>query len=194
VICEELDRLVLSSDRLVRMIRLEGHEQREPVDLDKLLEHTVERWSVLAHRSWSVESSLGTHRCPHERLRACLDTLLENAVRYTGDGDRIRISGARFGDQILVGVADSGPGMEQDLAQALNRGVVEPPGGDRAYRTADPKAQTGFGMAIVHEILKLEGGMLRAGVSREGGALVLMAIPAAQDPSAEREPVNSALA
>ena len=194
VICEELDRLVLTSDRLVRMIRLEGSDQRDLVDLDTLLQDTVERWSVVADRSWTSESSVGAHPCHRERLRACLDTLVENAVRYTGEGDSIRISGTRCGDLVLIAVADSGPGLEQDLVQALNRDQVRPPGGDRGYRTADPKAQTGFGMAILHEVVRLEGGMVRAGVSREGGALVVMAIPGTRDPSGDREPVVSALA
>jgi signal transduction histidine kinase len=194
VICEELDRLVLTSDRLVRMMRLEGEERHEPVDLDKLVRDTVVRWSVLADRRWSTESALGTHLSHRDGLRACLDTLLENAVRYTHDGDRIRISGSQWQGWLLLAVADSGPGLEEDLVRALNRGEVRPPGGDRHYRTPDPKAQTGFGIAIVHEVVRLQGGSLRAGVSREGGALVLMAIPAAPAPVPDSEPVTSALA
>lgn len=194
VICEELDRLVLTSDRLVRMIRLEGSDRSELVDLDTLLSDTVERWSVLAARRWRSESSVGVHPCHRERLRACLDTLLENAVRYTSEGDTIRISGTRSGDQILIGVADSGPGLEQDLVHALNQDQVRPPGGDRGYRTADPKAQTGFGMAILHEVVRLEGGVLRAGVSAEGGALVVMAVPASQETAEEPEPLVPVLA
>ncbi len=57
--------------------------------------------------------------CSPDRVRACLDTLIENAVRYTSDDDVVRVIGRRTGDLLLIGVADSGRGLAADTAQAI---------------------------------------------------------------------------
>ena len=43
---------------------------------------------------------------------------------------------------------------------------------------ADPKSQTGLGLSLVRETAEALGGRLVAGRSAEGGALLLMVLPA----------------
>lgn len=155
VIRDELGRLVMASDRLVRMIRLQDQVHLEQVDLAALLADIAERWTVVADRDWQVSADAGTHLCSADRIRACLDTLVENAVRYTEPGDAVRLVARRHGDQMLIGVADGGPGMV----------------------ASDPKSQTGLGLALVHESAAFRGGRVVTGRAAEGGALVLMAVP-----------------
>ncbi len=177
VIRDELGRLVLTSERLIRTIQVHDQDRLCEVHLDVFLNETAARWRVLADRDWVVTAERLRHLCSPERLRACLDTLLENAVRYTEPGDTVRIFGAAHQGVVMVGVADSGPGMDPVLAGALCRGEYGPWGSSQRYTAKDPKAQTGLGLALVWEAAAARGGRLVAGRAAEGGALVAMVVP-----------------
>jgi len=174
VVRGELQRLVLASDRLVRAIQIPEQDALVGVDVAALVHETVERWHVVADRHWVADAHEASLACSADRLRAALDTLIENALRYTDDGDSVRVVLRRHDHLVAVGVADSGSGLHPSLAQRIN-GVL--PADDRRYVAADPKAQTGFGLALVHEVAAVRGGHLVAGRSAEGGALLLMLLP-----------------
>ncbi|RNM15779.1 sensor histidine kinase [Nocardioides pocheonensis] len=185
VIGDELSRLVLVADRVMRMIRVHDHVAFQRQDLAALVRETGERWSVVAERNWVVTCEPIELDCSAERLRACLDTLVENALRYTEDGDTVRIFGRRAGGAVTIGVADSGPGMDPQQVQAVNRGRLAASAQDpdlaqtqdQDYVAEDPKAQTGLGLALVRETARARGGRVVAGVSAEGGAVVMMVLP-----------------
>jgi len=180
VVQAELRRLVLASDRLVRAIQIPEQDARGPVDVGRLVRETVDRWHVVADRHWVADADAVQLVCSADRLRAALDTLVENALRYTEDGDTIRVVARTFEDHLTIGVADSGSGLHPQLAQSLN-GVLAADG--RRYVAADPKAQTGFGLALVDEVASVRGGHLVAGRSAEGGALILMLLPVDDAPT-----------
>ena len=180
VVHGELNRLVLASDRLVRAIQIPEQDIGGPVDVGGLVNETVDRWHVVANRHWVVDAEPVQLVCSADRLRAALDTLIENALRYTEDGDTIRVVAHAHDDRLTIGVADSGSGLHPTLAQSLN-GILPP--GEGRYVAADPKAQTGFGLALVDEVASVRGGHLVAGRSAEGGALILMLLPVDDAPS-----------
>ncbi len=170
VIRDELHRLVKASDRLVRMIRLQDQRAVEELDLHVLLSEVAVRWQVVADRDWQVDADPGTlHLCSPERVRACLDTLVENAVRYTETGDTVRLVARAHGDLMVVGVADSGPGI----------------------KAVDPRSQTGFGLSLLRDAAESRGGHVATGRSAEGGALVVMVVPRTPSPSREVVPVEA---
>jgi two-component system, OmpR family, sensor kinase len=177
VICDELRRLVLVSDRVVRTMRMQDQDEVRLHDVSSLLRETGERWGVVADRHWVVQCEPFLYRCSAERLRASLDTLVENALRYTEEGDTIRIFGAAVGSRVVLGVADSGPGMDPVVLHAVNRGRLSLQDSPSDFIASDPKSQTGLGLALVREAAEARGGCLVAGSSAEGGALVVMALP-----------------
>ncbi|QNN54052.1 sensor histidine kinase [Nocardioides mesophilus] len=177
VVRDELGRLARAGDRLLRMIRLQDPLPRSPVDIDDLLEETAQRWSSVAARRWLVETSAGSVSASPERLRACLDTLIENALRYTREEDTVRLVAFRHDGQLWMGVADSGPGLTDEVARRIN---------SRSSRTwevpveaakPDPLSRTGLGIGLVQDILDSRRGRVLAGRSREGGALVMTRSP-----------------
>ena len=114
-----------------------------------------------------------------ERLQACLDTLIENALRYTGPGDQVRLVGFHRGDAAYLGVADSGPGLPRDLSIAINRGTAFRDGHARLVgEHPEDSGHTGLGLVLVDAVVTARGGRLLAGRSAEGGALLLMRLPA----------------
>ncbi|MCW2761581.1 MAG: sensor histidine kinase [Marmoricola sp.] len=183
VIRDELGRLVLAGDRMIRTIRMHDQDDAREHDLPDLLREVVARWSVLADRTWLVTSEPTRHLCSANRLRACLDTLVENAVRYTEPGDTVRILGLVAEGKVIIGVADSGPGMNPALLRALSHGDLGPGEHADSYMAMDPRAQTGLGLALVQEAVLARGGRLAAGTSAEGGALVTLVVPHVQAPA-----------
>ena len=173
VVDDELDRLTRVTERLVRAIRLQGDADVEQVDLDLVLRQTAERWAPVAQRRWVVDAHAGTYDGSVERMRASLDTLIENALRYTVTGDVIRLTGSRDRGVVTVGVADSGAGLSPTQVRAIN-GTDHP----LAQTPRDALSQTGLGLGLVRGVLAARGGRLLAGTAPEGGALLLMEFPA----------------
>ena len=176
VVLEEVERIGLGTERLIRTLSLPDHERLQLTDLNQLLAHVLDRWRVLADRDWRLDSTAGLQLCSPERTRVCLDTLLENSVRYTRDGDVVRLVSCVEEDVLSIGVADSGDGFHPDLLASV-RDESPVPSTDRF--AADPKSQTGLGLALVLEAVRVRDGDLVIGESPEGGALVLMRLPLA---------------
>lgn len=89
------------------------------------------------------------------RIAQVLGNLLENALRHTPPGGRVRLGALAADRQIEVAVTDSGDGIEP---QALGRVF------DRFYR-ADPSRHregggSGLGLAIARSIVEAHGGRI----------------------------------
>ncbi|QKE83929.1 HAMP domain-containing sensor histidine kinase [Arthrobacter sp. NEB 688] len=177
---EELDQLTRLADRLVRAVSLDLGAPDVPSDAAELLDDVRRRWSVITDRELVVRADEGPVALNPERLRAALDTLVENSVRYTGAGDRICLFSESYDDRVEVGVEDSGPGMSADLVETVNRGQSAPDDDEEADVSAllrDAYSQTGFGLRIVQGIARSAGGHLVAGRGTDGGARVALVVP-----------------
>ena len=171
---DELHRLSRASDRLLRMMRLQEEQAVSLVNVDALMQQTLERWSTVAERAWLLDVGIGwAHADPH-RLRACLDTLIENSLRYTPPEGTIRLVGFRIHGNMCIGLADSGPGLSHDQVRAIHQHSLELIDDDADERQ---HSETGLGLSIVQEVARRYDGRVLAGRAAEGGALLLMVIP-----------------
>lgn len=180
VVSDELDRLSRVSDRLVRMIRLRDDTTSEIFDVDQVMAQVVGRWRAVVDRDWVLDARAGLYLGSPERLRTCLDTLVENAVRYTSVGDTIRLAGSRHSQNVVVGVFDAGAGLTDHQIFAINAGELWPPLGTAAGTmadTVDRLAGTGLGLRIVQETAQSRGGTLHACHAPEGGAALTLTFP-----------------
>lgn len=173
---DELHSLTRASERLIRMMGMQENFPLESVDGADILGQVVERWSAVADRDWAVDVEVGQIACAPQRLRACFDTLIENSLRHTPAGGRIRLVGLRLSDHVCLGVADSGPGFSAVQLETINQLGPQRVDG-RAGEHYRP--QGGLGLSLVHELAIERGGRLAVGRSAEGGALVLIVLPAA---------------
>ncbi len=180
---EELDQLTRLSERLVRAVSLDLGAPDVPADSEGLLEDVRRRWAVVVDRDLVVRAEAGSVPVHPERLRAALDTLVENSVRYTVPGDRICLFSEVHDGLVEVGVEDEGSGMSDDLIASVNEGQAAlydddaGPGSDVSSQLRDAYSQTGFGLRIVQAIARSAGGRLVAGHGRRGGARVALAVP-----------------
>jgi two-component system, OmpR family, sensor histidine kinase CpxA len=111
-------------------------------------------------------------------LRSALENVIRNATRYTAEGTTVEVRLERQpvadGEEIIVRVLDSGPGVPNEALQK----IFEP-----FYRLDDARNRqtggAGLGLAIADRAIRLHGGQLRASNRKEGGLEVEIRIPAA---------------
>lgn len=108
-----------------------------------------------------------------DAARILVRNLLDNAVKYTPDGGTVDVEVQRKGDDWLLEVHDSGPGIQEaDRERVL----------DRFYRVAGSQATgSGLGLAIVKSIADIHGATLTFDRSARLGGLhvrVLFAVKA----------------
>jgi two-component system sensor histidine kinase CpxA len=110
-------------------------------------------------------------------LRSAVENVVRNATRYTAEGTTVEVRLERqrtdHGDEIVVRVLDSGPGVPEEALQK----IFEP-----FYRLDDARNRqtggAGLGLSIADRAIRLHGGQLRASNRNEGGLEIEIRIPA----------------
>jgi two-component system OmpR family sensor kinase len=106
------------------------------------------------------------------RLRQVLANLVANAVAHTPAGTTIALTVAAAGDDVVLTVADTGPGMPAELAgRAFERFAR----GDVARSRAE--GSTGLGLSIVQAIVEAHGGSVSLSSVEGEGTTVRVALP-----------------
>ena len=107
------------------------------------------------------------------RLRAALENLVTNALKFTPGGGTVTVAVAGLDDRVVFSVDDSGPGVAEDEAG----GVFEPYVRGRA-RPTDGEESTGLGLSLVREYAEHHGATVHVEASSLGGArFVLSFVP-----------------
>jgi signal transduction histidine kinase len=169
-----LDELQRIEQILARLLLLAKADQPdfvvlENVDLEPYLEDVFMRWSEVAPRAWNLGPLVaGKLAVDPEGLRAALDALLENAVKYTENGDTIELRSRASGKNVVIEIADGGEGVpEGALAQIFERFARADAARTRA------KGGVGLGLAIVDAIAKAHGGRCTVKNARSGATFAL---------------------
>ena len=172
---DEVARLSLLVDGLLALARAEQHgSQPAEIDVQEVVDARCDAWRDLAEEQdvrLDVEAHGERALATPGRLEQVLDNLLNNALEVAPAGSAIELGVSRVGDDVLVRVADAGPGMsEEHRAHAF----------DRFWR-AEEQDSTGFGLglAIVRQLAVADGGDVTLGTSAAGGLEVTVSLPAA---------------
>jgi two-component system, OmpR family, sensor kinase len=167
---EELEKLAELTSRLVTLASLEHPAQLHTVDLDAVLEKTVRRWSPVAEREWTADGSAGEVVADPDRLETMLDSLIDNAVKFTAPGDRIALAARREAGEVVVEVSDSGIGIPAcDLPHVFDR--------FRCGSAAGERAGSGLGLAIARTAVEARGGTLTASSTPGTGTTFVARMP-----------------
>jgi two-component system, OmpR family, phosphate regulon sensor histidine kinase PhoR len=105
-------------------------------------------------------------------LRVVVENLVENAIRYAGDGAHVEVTARQRRGQIVLRVVDDGPGVaDEDLPRIF----------ERFYRADRARASrgTGLGLAIVKHVVTSAGGIVEARRVRPRGLDVRCTFPVA---------------
>ena len=176
---DEVDRMSRIVERLLILARIdEGqlHLLRAPVGLGDVVEAVVRRLRPLADAkaiTVTIEGDDTRVSADRERLVLAVETLVENAIKYTAPGGRVRISIERRADEAVVTVADEGPGMPAEAIPLIF---------ERFYRLDAARTRSeggsGLGLAICREIMQAHGGRVWAESNDGGGSSFFIALDA----------------
>jgi signal transduction histidine kinase len=137
-------------------------------DLTRQLAHEVDGRAV--ELEVKVDSKL-VARFDEGRLARAIFNLARNAVEaMAGSGGRLSITAALENSDLVIRVADTGPGIPEAIATSLFQSFV----------TANKEGGTGLGLAIVKKIVDEHGGSVEANSSPDGATFTLRLPQAAE--------------
>jgi PAS domain S-box-containing protein len=181
---QRMNRLI---EDLMDVVRLEGGQRLAlapaVVDLPPLLAELCESFQAQAqprHQTVTCECdpAVPPIMADRDRLHQVLGNLVGNALKFTPEGGRVTVQAGRVEGEILVSVADTGPGIPpEDLPR-----IFDPYW--QARRTA--RLGAGLGLAISRGIVEGHGGRIWV-ESRPGeGSTFTFALPIAGPEAAPR--------
>jgi len=112
-----------------------------------------------------------------ELFERAIANLIDNALKFCSQGDRIDLSAAVRDDMVDIVVSDNGPGIPAaDVSHLFDRFY-------QARQSVAPATGTGgkgLGLAIVKRIAELHGGMVRVESVMGSGTRVILELPIAR--------------
>jgi two-component system OmpR family sensor kinase len=188
----EASRMARLLDELLFLARaddLQGSTEsvREDVRLDELVTDTVRAASGLAKgQRLEVEVSPVVVSGDRDRLAQVLLILLDNALRYTGPGQRIVVSAGESDGRAKLSVRDEGTGIGvDDLPHVF----------DRFFRADEARSRTsggsGLGLAIARTIVEQHGGEITAASAVGAGSTFTVRLPLASRTASGADIVSS---
>jgi two-component system OmpR family sensor kinase len=176
----EIDRLSSIIGDLLTLVHLDdrGVTKLQPtlLSLEKLVQESARRLRPLAEsRDIELELSIRDQietMGDQRKLEQVFYNLIDNAVKYTPDGGKVRIEVARAGKKAVVRVSDTGIGIPKtDQIHVF----------DRFYRVDKARSRdtggTGLGLAIVKQIVLLHEGGISVASEEDKGSTFTVELP-----------------
>ena len=111
-----------------------------------------------------------------DRLKQVFINVIDNAIKYSNDGDKVRIEAADMGSHVQIVVSDSGVGIsKEDLPKIKNK----------FYKANKTRPGSGIGLALADEIIRRHKGRLDIDSEEGVGTTVTITLPVASDNGAD---------
>ena len=170
IVLDELAKLERITARLLTLLVVDSVVALEMVDLDDHLERIMRRWVPTAARRWEVRSTVGRLAISVDRFDTAIDSLLENAVKFTTDFDLVGMYASRVDGEVIIDVRDTGRGIP----------AAEIPHVFEHFTTgsnAAEQAGTGLGLSIVKAAVTGRGGTVEVTSSPAEGTTFRLRLP-----------------
>jgi len=178
---EESERVLTMLNTLMDVAEAETGAMRldqQAVSISKLIESVVNLYDIVADEK-NIEVAT---RLPGEmmikadgtRLRQVVANLLDNALKYSGDGRKVTIEAFRQGEYAVIEVADQGVGIVPEDIPRIWR---------RLYRADRSRSERGLGLGLsfVKAIVEAHGGSVRVESEPNRGSRFTVKLPGLLD-------------
>ncbi len=153
----EIDSVLHTLNSLLQIVRAEGNlsqEQTSNVDLDRMIQDLGELYRPLAEEKGLT---LQINAAPSISIRGsgtllaqAISNLLDNAIKFSPEGDTIEVTATLAGMEASVSIADHGPGIAPEKRELVLKRFIRL---DEARST--PGA--GLGLSLVAAVAKQHG-------------------------------------
>jgi two-component system OmpR family sensor kinase len=181
---DKVERLSVLTRELLTLARLDAEQGRVAASsvarLGPVLDTVVQRLAPEAQRrrvTIAVQPSEALSlsiRCAEGLADLVFANVLDNAVKFSAPGGQVVVDAASEGPEVVVAVADAGPGIPADeiphVFERFYRG--------RAARARDTRG-FGLGLAISRTVVEKHGGQLSVESQAGHGATVRVRFPVA---------------
>jgi two-component system sensor histidine kinase BaeS len=170
ILREEVERLTSMVIGLRELSRIESAGFKltiEPCDVGKIIREVVSTFtprfeSRNINVSLNITSDLPVIEADKKALNQILVNLIDNSVNYSPDNGKIIIFAGKKNSFVEISVIDDGIGIDESDLQHIF---------ERFYRADKSRSRntggTGIGLAIVRELVKLQGGEISV-ISKSG--------------------------
>jgi two-component system sensor histidine kinase KdpD len=179
IINEEADRLNQLAAEVIAMARVEAgklHLEKRPVPVAELIEGALAELGARSGRTVVVRVPPGipAAECDPEFVQQVVKQLIENALKYSPEVSAVTVSAERKGAKIVIGVADRGPGIdEEERARIFDKFF-------RGHRHRFETKGTGMGLAIAKGIMEAHGEKIWVESEPEEGSVFYFSLPVAE--------------
>jgi len=157
----------------LELARAQEPETIQLINIDVLIDDLID--AIQAHSLKQIDFRTDRQFCEVAvaplALRRILDNLLNNALRYGGQGELMVVK-RRYADSLLIGVRDHGSGIPAEFCEAVFR----------PFFRLDPSRNrdtggSGLGLAIARQLADTQGWRLAIKSRIGGGTSIWLAIP-----------------
>jgi signal transduction histidine kinase len=171
VLVEDLRTLVLTDAGSLVL-------NREPVDPTVLVHDVLASFKAQAEAAevnlaGDLDYGVPMVEVDPARMRSAIANVISNAIRHTPPGGSVRVGVQSVGDQVIIGVTDTGEGIPAKLLPRVFERFVKAP----------TSTGSGLGLAIVHDIVTAHGGKIEIESTQGIGTSVSITFQAAPHPS-----------
>jgi PAS domain S-box-containing protein len=179
-----LSEAIAESRRLARLVQdmlslSRGEEPNQTDEVVRLETELESAWKIAQTLSQQRQFELGplepaTVKGNRDALKQVALILLENAVKYTSDGNTVRLSLNASTGIAEFRVSDTGRGIApEDQARIFERFFRA----DRARNRGNDQGGSGLGLSIAKQIIENHGGTIRLESSIGVGTTVIVGLP-----------------
>ncbi len=167
--------LLLLARADVRASNARGTESSKPprpvTDLaDVVIEAAAELGPVAGDHEISIDAQSAAVRGSRDELHRLALNLMENAIKHTPAGTRVKATVASENGHVRLTVSDDGPGVPPALRERMFERFVRGSG--------DRGGSFGLGLSIVQAVAASHGGEVRLDGGEAGGARFVVTLPA----------------
>ena len=178
IINNESKRMRRQVDELLELARMQAGQlklNREPLDLNELLDHCYELFNIQAQeKDIMLKNEAGPTMIvvgDVDRLEQLFNNLLDNAIKNSPAGSEVCvISGKTSNGYVETRVKDGGPGIPPEQLPHVF---------ERFYQVTGVRTGVGLGLAIAREIVLAHGGTIQASSEPGEGAEFIVRLPSA---------------
>lgn len=179
-IAKHADQLANLVTDLLDLARLEAQAEpyrHAPVDLTMLIQRVADTWAPAAQQK---RQTLEIRAHPASLtvlgnsayIERAISNLIENAIKYTGDGGTIAVAARADQTEAIIEVSDNGIGIPaEDLPRVF----------ERFYRVDRSRSRamggTGLGLSIVKHVAQVHGGSVDIVSSLGHGSAFTLRLP-----------------